>query len=461
MSEHREQDNCELGKLLESGRYKNVILDSIADGVFAVDSDWRVCSFNRAAEEITGIQRDEAIGSQCSEVFRASICESACALRETMKTGNPIIDRAIYIVRADGTRIPVTISTALLKDDQGRTIGGVETFRDLSVEEELRRELAGRHMFEDMVSTSTDVLRVFEILPDIAESESTVLIQGESGTGKELIARALHNMSPRAENPLVIVNCAALPDTLLESELFGHKAGSFTDARRDRLGRFAMADGGTIFLDEIGDVSPALQARLLRVLQDGTYEPVGATRTEKADVRVVATTNRDLDAMIKSGEFRSDLYYRINVISIELPPLRDRREDVPLLVEHFIERFNRLKRKEISDVSPDVLELLMNHDYPGNIRELENIIEHAFVMCRSRTIRKRHLPRHLVPTPQPAPDAPRSLPEAERAFLVTTLERNRWNRAATARELGVHKTTLWRKMKRLAITAPPRRSTSA
>jgi len=445
---------CDLKNLLESGAYKSVILDSIADGVFAVDADWKICSFNRAAEDITGIPRAEAIGRHCSDVFRASICESACALRETMKTGRPIINKAVYIVRADGVRIPVTISTALLKDDAGSTIGGVETFRDLSIEEELRRDLAGRHTFADMVSKNDALLRIFEILPDIAESESTVLITGESGTGKELVARAIHNMSPRAQEPLITVNCAAIPDTLLESELFGHKAGSFTDARRDRVGRFALANEGTIFLDEIGDVSPALQARLLRVLQDGTYEPLGGTKTETADVRVVAATNRDLDAMVASGEFRGDLFYRINVIAVDLPPLRDRREDIPLLIDHFVERYNRLRRKELSGVSPDVLALLMTHDFPGNVRELENIIEHAFVMCRSGTIRKRHLPPRLLPTPRPAGDAPASLPEAERSFLLSVLERNRWNRAATARELGIHKTTLWRKMKRLGIEPP-------
>jgi PAS domain S-box-containing protein len=445
---------CDLKSLLESGRYEGVILDSIADGVFAVDADWKVCSFNRAAEEITGIARGEAIGRQCADVFRASICESACVLRETMKTGRPIINRAIYIVRSDGTRIPVTISTALLKDDAGRTIGGVETFRDLSVEEELRRELAGRYTFEDMVSKNSELLRIFEILPDIADSESTVLINGESGTGKELVARAIHRMSPRAHKPLVAVNCAAIPDTLLESELFGHKAGSFTDARRDRAGRFALADGGTIFLDEIGDVSAALQARLLRVLQDGTYEPLGASKTEKADVRVVAATNRDLDAMVASGEFRRDLYYRINVIAVSLPPLRDRREDIPLLIDHFVQRYNRLKKKEITGVSPDVLQLLMTHDYPGNIRELENVIEHAFVMCRSGTIRRRHLPPRLLPPQHGSADLPASLSDAERSFLISVLERNGWKRAATARELDIHKTTLWRKMKRLKITPP-------
>ena len=454
MASRKNTNPCDLKSLLESGRYEGVILDSIADGVFAVDADWKVCSFNRAAEEITGIARGEAIGRQCADVFRASICESACVLRETMKTGRPIINRAIYIVRSDGTRIPVTISTALLKDDAGRTIGGVETFRDLSVEEELRRELAGRYTFEDMVSKNSELLRIFEILPDIADSESTVLINGESGTGKELVARAIHRMSPRAHKPLVAVNCAAIPDTLLESELFGHKAGSFTDARRDRAGRFALADGGTIFLDEIGDVSAALQARLLRVLQDGTYEPLGASKTEKADVRVVAATNRDLDAMVASGEFRRDLYYRINVIAVSLPPLRDRREDIPLLIDHFVQRYNRLKKKEITGVSPDVLQLLMTHDYPGNIRELENVIEHAFVMCRSGTIRRRHLPPRLLPPQHGSADLPASLSDAERSFLISVLERNGWKRAATARELDIHKTTLWRKMKRLKITPP-------
>jgi len=441
----------DLSRLLESGRYEGVVLDSIADGVFAVDSEWRVCSFNRAAEEITGIPRSEAVGSPCCEVFRASICESACALRETMDTGEPVINRAIYIVRADGARIPVTISTALLKDDDGRTIGGVETFRDLSVEEELRRELQGRYTFQDMVSKSPALLRVFDVLPDIAASEATVLIQGESGTGKELVARAIHNMGPRAEGPLVTVNCGALPDTLLESELFGHKAGAFTDARTDRPGRFSLADGGTLFLDEIGDVSPALQSRLLRVLQDGTFEPLGSTRTEKADVRVVVATNRDLEAMVETGAFRSDLFYRINVVTIELPPLRDRRQDIPLLIDHFVSRFRALTGKDIQGVSPDVLAVLMRHPYPGNIRELEHIIEHCFVMCRGAIIRRRHLPQALQPR---SSMTARSFDEAERAFLEDALERNGWNRAATARELGVHKTTLWRKMKRLEIVPP-------
>jgi PAS domain S-box-containing protein len=446
--------NPSLADLLATGRYEGVILDSIADGVFAVDLGWRIRSFNRAAEEITGIPSEQALGEMCCEVFRASVCETACVLRETMESGRQITNRPVYIVRSDGRRIPVTVSTALLRDDSGATVGGVETFRDLSVEEELRRELGKHYTFEDMVSKNADLLALFDILPDIAASDSTVLIQGESGTGKELVARAIHNISHRAAGPLVVVNCAALPDTLLESELFGHKAGSFTDARADRPGRFALADGGTVFLDEIGDVSPALQARLLRVLQDGTYEPIGATGTERTDVRVVAATNKDLTALVEAGDFRQDLFYRINVVAVELPPLRERREDIPLLVDHFIEKFNRLRGKEVTGVSPHVMVILMSHDYPGNVRELENILEHAFVMCHAATIRKRHLPSRLVPDVTAKQPIPGSIPEAEKAFLEAVLERNGWKRSATARELGIHKTTLWRKMKRLGIVPP-------
>lgn len=430
------------------------ILESIADGVFTVDLDWTIQSFNRAAEEITGISRDEAIGRKCWEVFRASVCESSCVLRETLETGEPIINRSVYIVRSDGRRISISVSTALLRDKDGRVVGGAETFRDLSIEEELRRELKGRYTFEDMISKDHRVQEIFELLPDIAESGATVLIQGESGTGKELLARAVHNLSPRRTRPLVTVNCGALPDTLFESELFGHKAGAFTDAKKDKPGRFALADGGSIFLDEIGDVSLAVQPKLLRVLQDGTYEPLGSTEPEQADVRVIAATNKDLAQMVEAGTFRRDLFYRINVVALELPPLRERIEDVPLLVDHFIERFSLLRGKEITGISPDALEVLMRHDYPGNVRELENIIEHAFVMCRSGTIRKRHLPQRLVPEDTEAA-APRSFEELEASFLRGALERHGWNRAATARDLGIHKTTLWRKMKRLGIAPPP------
>ncbi len=435
-----------------SDRRTAVILDSIADGVFTVDERWRVRSFNRAAEEITGIPREEAIGKPCSEVFRASICESDCALRHTMETGEPIISKSIYIVDAEGKRTPISISTALLKDEEGNVIGGAETFRDLSLVEELRKELTQRHSFQDIISRNRKMQEIFDILPEVAESDSTVLIEGESGTGKELLARAIHNLSARSGKSLVTVNCGALPDSLLESELFGHKAGAFTDAKKDKPGRFALAEGGTIFLDEIGDVSPALQVRLLRFLQEKEYEPLGATETVKADVRVIAATNKSLDDLVKAGKFRQDLYYRVNVVRTSLPPLRDRREDIPLLVEHFIDHFNHLKGKQISGVAPQVTRTLMSWDYPGNVRELENIIEHAFVLCRGTLINAEHLPEPLRPqTGLPGTKGRLALKEMEAQLIYEALRKHNWKRSAAAQELGIHKTTLWRKMKKLGI----------
>ena len=432
------------------------ILDSIADGVFTVDREWRITSFNRAAEEITGILKEEAIGQRCCDVFHASICETNCALKETFETGGAVVNRAVYIIDADGERVPISISTAVLKDKSGNTIGGVETFRDLSAIEELRRELEKKYSFNDIVSKSDKMSQLFNILPSIAQSDSTVLIEGESGTGKELVARALHNLSHRKDKPIVAVNCGALPDTLLESELFGYKAGAFTDARKDKPGRFAMADAGTIFLDEIADISPALQVRLLRVIQERTYEPLGATESVKADVRIVTATNRDIEKLVSKGEFRQDLYYRINVVRIKLPPLRERKEDIPLLIDHFIRRFNNLKKKYISDISPDALAVLMDYEYPGNIRELENIIEHAFVLCQGTVISIDNLPEDVRPEEVKPVAEVTSMGDLEAVFITQALRRNDFNRKRTAEELGMHKTTLWRKMKKLGIRSPNR-----
>ncbi|MBU0982495.1 MAG: sigma 54-interacting transcriptional regulator [candidate division Zixibacteria bacterium] len=430
----------------------SVILDSVADGVFTVDKEWRITSFNRAAENITGISRSDAIGQRCCDIFKASICENDCALRATLDTRKNVTDKAIYIIDASGRRVPISISTAILRDSDGQVIGGVETFRDLSDLEELRRALDQRYSFQEIVAKSSAMLRIFDTLPVIAESDSTVLIEGESGTGKELIARAIHNLSHRADKPVVAINCGALPDTLLESELFGHTAGAFTDARTARAGRFARAEGGTLFLDEIGDISPALQVRLLRVLQERTYEPLGSNETVTADVRIVVATNRNLQRLVKNGKFRDDLFYRINVISIKLPPLRERREDIPLLVEHFIERLNNTKNKLVSDISPDALGVLMNHDFPGNVRELENIVERAFVMCRGSIIHINDLPDQFHPKEAPGAGSSGSLEEIEAGFIADVLRKHDHHRGRTAAALGMHKTTLWRKMKKYGLS---------
>jgi len=432
-----------------------IILDSIADGVFTVDQDWRIISFNRAAEQITGIPREEAIGKPCYEVFRADICESGCLVRQTIETKSAIMNMPIFIYRADKKRIPISVTTTLLKDSHGKVIGGVETFRDLTAIKNLQKALRKQSSFEDIVSKNEKIFKLFSILPQIAESNSTVLIEGASGTGKELFARALHHSSPNKDGSFVAVNCGALPDTLIESELFGYKAGAFTNARQDKPGRFAMAQNGTIFLDEIGDISPAIQIRLLRVLQEKVYEPLGATKAVKTNARVIAATHRNLKKLIDEGKFREDLYFRINVIKLSIPPLAERKEDIPLLVDHFIERLNHEKGKHIMGIDQEAITALMLHDWPGNGRELENAIEHASVLCREDMIRLRDLPAHLVPARdiEILPEGV-TLKEIEKKAILQALQRNNWKRVKTARELGIDKNSLRRKILRFGIKAP-------
>lgn len=430
------------------------MLDYVPDGVFTVDAEWRVTFFNRAAEQITGIKRPDAIGRRCCDVFRASICENACALKQTLSTNRAVVNKVVYIIDARGQKVPISISTAPLRDAKGRVVGGVESFRDLRLVEELRRELQHQDSFSDIIGRSAAMRQIFEILPPVAQSDSTVLIEGPSGTGKELFARAVHNLSKRRTRRFIALNCGALPDNLLESELFGYKAGAFTDARRDKPGRFSLADGGTIFLDEIGDISSAMQARLLRVLQERVYEPLGGVEPVRTDVRVIAATNKSLSGLVEQGRFREDLFYRINVVRIELPGLQDRREDIPLLLDHFIARFNRLKAKDISGVSDEVLARLMEHGFPGNVRELENIIEHAFVLCPGGVIELKHLPpsfRGGGLSEALRFGKPMTLASMERLLMVDALRRSNGNRRQAARELGINPSTLFRKLKALKL----------
>ena len=434
------------------------ILDSVAEAVFTVSKDWQIAYFNAAAEKLTGVPREKAIGRRCCEVFRASICSTVCSLRHTLDTGEPVANRAAFIINARGRKVPVSVSTSVLRDASGRFIGGVETIRDLSQVEELRKELEARYSLGDIIGRSQAMRDLFGILPAVAASDSTVVIHGASGTGKELFARAIHNMSPRRDKRFVAINCGAMPDSLLESELFGYRAGAFTDARQDRPGRFAHAEGGTLFLDEIGDISPAMQVRLLRVLQEQVYEPLGAVEPVEADVRVLAATHRHLDELVRDGVFREDLYYRINVMRLELPILRERREDIPLLVDHFIGRFNRLQSKDVVGVSDEVLDILMGHDYPGNARELENIIEHAFVLCHSTVIELRHLPPELSKGASALRSAfaPQrtTLRDMEVSHIADALRRSNGNRQQAAEFLGIHPSTLFRKIRDLKIEVP-------
>jgi len=436
------------------------ILDSIADGVFTVDADHTITSFNRAAEEITGFTAEEATGEKCYNIFRSPMCQTECLLEECVKRGGPVTGLEMAILNRQNDEVPISVSTAVLRDREGQIIGGVGTFRDLTAVESLRREVRRKYSFHDMLSKNRRMQEIFDLIPDIAASNAPVLILGETGTGKEPLAQAVHNKSPRRDGAFIKVNCGALPDPLLESELFGHVPGAFTDARTERKGRFELADGGTLLLDEFGDTSPAMQVKLLRVLQEGLFEPVGSSETRSTDVRVIAATQRDLNRLIAEGKFREDLYYRVNTVVLALPPLRERREDIPLLVEHTIERFNELTDKRVRMVSPEAMKVLMRYPWPGNVRELENAIEHAFILVKDSTIRLEHLPEELVKERhlEASPDAARLedqpiVAHAERQVIEAALTRHRWNRAEASRELGISRSTLWRRMRKLGIPA--------
>jgi len=441
----------------EPNQFFHVILNSIADGVFTTDSDGRITFLNKAAQEITGFSSKEALGHYCFDIFRADICQTRCALKETLKTKKEITNLSVTILNKGGQKVPINISTAVLRNEKGRIIGGVETFRDLSAIEVLKRELSEKYTLGDIISKNHLIREIFAILPNIAESDSTVLIQGPSGTGKELFAKAIHNLSQRKTKPIIQVNCGALPDALLESELFGYVKGAFTDAKRDKPGRFALAHGGTMFLDEVGDMSPSLQVKLLRVLQEKEYEPLGSTSPRKTDVRIIAAANKDLSQLVSEGKFRDDLFYRLNVVRIDLPPLSQRREDIPLLINAFIQKFNARMGKQVSGLSEQALRFLLDHDYPGNVRELENIIEHAFVLCRGDWIELDCLPKELTAdrgkrekSPHPVEEGT-PLARAEAEVIEETLKKHGGNRIKTARELDIDRTTLWRKIKRYRL----------
>ena len=425
----------------------HIIFDSIEEGVFTVDLEWKITSFNRAAEKITGIPKKEAIGRPCLEVFKTNVCKTDCMLKRALKYNNPVFNTPVYMIHSDSKRIPVVVNATILRDHKNQMIGGVETFRDLSNVSKLKKSFQKYHSFEKMVSKNQKMLEIFSTLELIADSNCTVLIEGSTGTGKELLAKAVHNNSPHKNGPFVPVNCGALPDTLIESELFGYKAGAFTDAKTDKPGRFERAQNGTIFLDEIGDVPPALQIRLLRVLENKSYEPLGAVKPSNTNARVVVASHHSLEKLVEKKKFREDLFFRVNVMKLTLPELADRKEDIPLLVDHFLARFNHDKKEKILGFTQEAMAALMLYDWPGNIRELENAVEHAFILCKEELIGLRHLPdKILMKINATFADKNTTLKEIEKNAILQALERNNWKKLQTAKELGINKNTLRRKI---------------
>ncbi|HNT69007.1 MAG TPA: sigma 54-interacting transcriptional regulator [Syntrophorhabdaceae bacterium] len=421
------------------------LLDSIAVGIFTVNHNWEITFFNSEAEKITGYTKEEAIGCKCYEIFRTGLCHEGCHLKRAIRSKTKIVKVRNIILTKSNKETPVDITVSILRDDKGKIIGGIESFLDDSVRVSLEKEIYKSYMFDDIVGKDEKILNLFEIFSCLARTDTQILIVGETGTGKGIFARAIHNMSSRNDKPFVKVNCAALPANLIESELFGYKKGAFTDARNDKPGRFQSAEGGTILLDEIGDLPIELQAKLLQVLDEKMFYPLGSAKPVRVDVRIIATTNKDLQQMMKSGSFREDLYYRLNVEEIKIPPLRERAIDVPLLADHFLRQYSNKLEKHVQRVSPRAMKILLNHPYPGNVRELKHIIEHAVIVCNGDEINIDDLPLSIRKKVSHAPA------HNEEGELLTVLRNNGWNRGKAAKVLKINRTTLWRKMKKYGL----------
>jgi PAS domain S-box-containing protein len=457
------QDFSVYNQLLDRIRYDEhrlkLILDNLDIGVLTVNRGGYITSFNSTAELITGYQRQELLGQHHEKLMGCNLPGETCGLAESIETGKSLSNLHRQLLTRDGRKLPIRASFMALRNEGGQTIGGLETFQDLSLIQQLNRAISNKYTFADMIGKDGVMQQIFEILPVVAESEANVLVEGPTGTGKDLLAKIIHNASQRRDKPFVKVNCAALPDNLLESEMFGYVKGAFTGADRDKPGRFQEADGGSIFLDEIGDLPIALQAKLLRVLEDREFYPLGGRKLCRVDVRIMAATNQILENLVKEKRFREDLFYRLNVMRLELPPLKERRADIPLLINNFVKQYNVTKGASVSTIAADAMDILLNYHYPGNIRELENIMEHACVLCRGEVIEQRHLPMylqapsgHLEEAHLSRTDVATAQHQWERERLIEVLKEHRWHRQEAARALGMDRTTLWRKMKKYNIS---------
>lgn len=442
---------------MEEAQVFQAILNSISEGVMALDREWKIFSWNLAAERITGFHKEEVLGKECAKIFRTPLCREDCPVDKALSCGHPRRDVEVTVRNKNNQLVRLLVNATPLYDADGTIIGGLETFRDISQSRWMEEELESQYGYRTIVGRSEAIQKVFEIMASLLNTDTTVLVQGESGTGKELIARALHFYGARKNRSFVAINCSALPESILESELFGHAKGAFTGAIRDHAGKLELANEGTLFLDEIGEITSAVQVKLLRVLEEREFQRVGDNRTIKIDTRVIAATNRDLYKKVLEGSFRDDLYYRLSVFPIHLPPLRERREDIPLLVGHFIQKFNTQMGKNIQGITDEVLELLEQYTWPGNIRELANAIEHAFVHAKGALIHPRDLPQTVTnqcaaPQPPKVSSREKALDHLERQLILKGLEDAHWNKSDAARRLQMSRATLWRKMQKYGIS---------
>jgi len=456
------QDHSPIADLIDRIHYEErsykTILNNLDVGIFTVNRGGHITFFNSEAEKISGYDRREVLGKPCAQFFGDQAADHMCLFREPMEKDWMNKSRQGEIVIQTGETIPIRANYIPLKNEKDTIIGGLATFHDLTLVRQLDQAIRDRYTFHDMIGKSPEMQKVFEKVTIVAAADATILIEGPTGTGKDLLAKVIHHSSARTSSPFVKVNCAAIPRDLLESEMFGYTKGAFTGADRDKPGRFSEADGGTIFLDEIGDLPLPLQAKLLRVLEDREFYPLGSGHTQKVDVRIISATNRGLGALVENGLFREDLFYRLNVFRFDLPALKNRRVDIALLINHILRRLCAARDIQLVNISRPTMEILLNFDYPGNIRELENILEHALIISQESEIMPQHLPDYIQrPIQASKPDDKRQtdfadgLHRRERQKIEQALTRNSGNRTRTAQELGMDRTTLWRKMKRYGL----------
>ncbi len=443
-------------ELIDQKNKLDAIFNSNIEGTFTIDNNWTITSFNTSAEKITGFKKNEAIGKKCWEIFNSSLCRNGCHMEHTLLKGKAMVGNELEIIHKSGRKIPIRVNSNILTNNKNEKIGAIETFLDISEIKNLSAHLNDIFKYENIVGRNKEIKQIISVLESVSQTDTTVLITGESGTGKELAARAIHLNSSRKTGPFIAVNCSAFVESLIESELFGHEKGAFTGAIKTKIGKFELAQGGTLFLDEIGDLSVAVQTKLLRVLETREFERVGGNKQIKMDTRIITATNKNLLDEINKGKFREDLFYRINVINIHLPPLRERIDDLPLIINHFIKSFNEKFNKNIKQFSSSAFDILMEYTWPGNIRELENVIEHCFVLCNGDVIQVECLPKRLrekkahIFTSKNS-TSPKSFKEAEKELIVSVLTKNNFNRTNSAKELNINPSTLWRKMKKFGI----------
>jgi len=448
----------------------SALLEPLPLGVVIVDSERRILLMNQALEALTGFTRDEVRGLPCWAVLRSNVCMHQCPVLEA-EAGGPPIRREGDLINRAREKVSVRLTSVPVRDRQGVLVGFLETFEDIRLLQQLNEKFHQPYSFGQLIGRSPKMEELFRILPVLAQTDSSVLITGETGTGKDVVAEALHQASGRAKEPFIKVNCGALPETLLESELFGHTKGAFTGAVGDKPGRIRLAHNGTLYLTEIGDLPLSLQVKLLTFLDDKIVYPLGGAKGFQADVRVVAATHRNLERMVREGRFREDLLFRLNVVRLYLPPLRERSEDLPLLMDHFLAAFSLRFQKRVRDFSQEVRRILQTYPYPGNVRELRNIVEYAANICQEEVIRPEHLPVYIFEAPaspekallQPEETFPSSLSEVgsgtsgmnwseiERRLIVEALVRSKGRKSRAAEILGWGRSTLWRKMKQYEL----------